>query len=378
MDWRLALFFYLSLFFYIKHSSSYSFNPILSIIFGFKFYEAEDDTGVSFVLLSTKPLTNAKIKGLRVKKLTEHTYMIVYGYYLELLAITASEIPTRLIKIDIDAPAQTVVENLFRTQRSEFINEDIEEIEFCASYNVQDGEIFSINPFDDEIGIINAIERPDAVPVWDPDDVSVHYFKALFTGEPASIGNPTLVWLQCFDRRQIINNEKSFFQVVTQPGNRFSVSTRPGFSLSDRLTAILVGDKLLFKSFFMLRRFFNMEEYFNEATREDLDNFIGNDIFHVENAEDFMMFADSAIKKKVSLIISSGILNDQPIENLIECAQKIGYQLGITNVNGDNKITMPNSKREVKQLLYFLDQGYFNSIITNELMLTNSKRPIRI
>ncbi|HGB4541447.1 TPA: Kiwa anti-phage protein KwaB-like domain-containing protein, partial [Salmonella enterica subsp. diarizonae serovar 50:k:z35] len=295
-----------------------------------------------------------------------------------LFAITDSEIPTRIIKIDIDAPAQTVVENLFRTQRSEFINEDIEEIEFCASYNVQDGEIFSINPFDDEIGIINAIERPDAVPVWDPDDVSVHYFKALFTGEPASNGNPTQVWLQCFDRRQIINNEKSFFQVVTQPGNRFSVSTRPGFSLSDRLTAILVGDKLLFKSFFMLRRFFNMEEYFNEATREDLDNFVGNDIFHVENAEDFMMFADSAIKKKVSLIISSGILNDQPIENLIECAQKIGYQLGITNVNGDNKITMPNSKREVKQLLYFLDQGYFNSIITNELMLTNSKRPIRI
>lgn len=297
---------------------------------------------------------------------------------MELFAITDSEIPTRIIKIDIDAPAQTVVENLFRTQRSEFINEDIEEIEFCASYNVQDGEIFSINPFDDEIGIINAIERPDAVPVWDPDDVSVHYFKALFTGKPASNGNPTQVWLQCFDRRQIINNEKSFFQVVTQPGNRFSVSTRPGFSLSDRLTAILVGDKLLFKSFFMLRRFFNMEEYFNEATREDLDNFIGNDIFHVENAEDFMMFADSAIKKKVSLIINSGILNDQPIENLIECAQKIGYQLGITNVNGDNKITMPNSKREVKQLLYFLDQGYFNSIITNELMLTNSKRPIRI
>ncbi|EBM6935915.1 TPA: DUF4868 domain-containing protein [Klebsiella variicola] len=297
---------------------------------------------------------------------------------MELFAITDSEIPTRIIKIDIDAPAQTVVENLFRTQRSEFINEDIEEIEFCASYNVQDGEIFSINPFDDEIGIINAIERPDAVPVWDPDDVSVHYFKALFTGEPASNGNPTQVWLQCFDRRQIINNEKSFFQVVTQPGNRFSVSTRPGFSLSDRLTAILVGDKLLFKSFFMLRRFFNMEEYFNEATREDLDNFIGNDIFHVENAEDFMTFADSAIKKKVSLIISSGILNDQPIENLIECAQKIGYQLGITDVNGANKITMPNSKREVKQLLYFLDQGYFNSIITNELMLTNSKRPIRI
>lgn len=77
MDWRLAIFFYLSLFFYIKHSSSYSFNPILSIFFKFKFYEAEDDTGVSFVLLTKEPLTNAKIKGLKVKKLTEHTYMVI-------------------------------------------------------------------------------------------------------------------------------------------------------------------------------------------------------------------------------------------------------------------------------------------------------------
>ena len=43
-----------------------------------------------------------------------------------------------------------------------------------------------------------------------------------------------------------------------------------------------MGDKLLFKSFFMLWRFFNMEKYFNEAIREDLDNFIDNDMFHVE------------------------------------------------------------------------------------------------
>ena len=50
----------------------------------------------------------------------------------------------------------------------------------------------------------------------------------------------------------------------------------------------------------MLRRFFfNMEEEsILMKLLEDLDNFIGNDIFHVENAEDFMMFADSAIKRK--------------------------------------------------------------------------------
>jgi hypothetical protein len=70
-----------------------------------------------------------------------------------------------------------------------------------------------------------------------------------------------------------------------------------------------------------------------------------------------MTFAYSAIKKKVSLIISSGILNDQLIVNLIECAQKIGYQLGITNVNGDNKITMPYSREISFTILYFIDSA---------------------
>ncbi|MCC8375495.1 MULTISPECIES: hypothetical protein [Photorhabdus] len=76
MNIKLAIFFYISLFFYIKHSSSYSFNPIVSVLFKYRFYEAEDDTGVSFVLMTKKPLLKAKIKGARVKKLTEHTYIL--------------------------------------------------------------------------------------------------------------------------------------------------------------------------------------------------------------------------------------------------------------------------------------------------------------
>lgn len=75
MDWKISAFFYISLFFYIKHSSSYSFNPIVSVLFGYKFYEAEDDTGISFVLMAKRPLLDAKISGMKVIKLTEHTYI---------------------------------------------------------------------------------------------------------------------------------------------------------------------------------------------------------------------------------------------------------------------------------------------------------------
>jgi len=172
---------------------------------------------------------------------------------MELFAITDSSIPRRIVKIDIDALAQPVVEEIFLNQEANFYGDDDEEVEFCASYSVRDNEYFVINGFDDEIGVLNAIQTPDAIPVWDPQEISVHYFKAIFSGIPEHDNHPAKVLIQAFDRRQIINNERSLFQMVTQPNNRFSVSNRPGFSLSDRLTALLIGEKLIFKSFFMLR-----------------------------------------------------------------------------------------------------------------------------
>jgi len=76
MDIRIASFFALSLFFYISFSGSYSFNPLLSF-WGYKYYEAEDDTGVSFVVLSKKPLLQASGNRFNLIKLTDYTYIAI-------------------------------------------------------------------------------------------------------------------------------------------------------------------------------------------------------------------------------------------------------------------------------------------------------------
>ncbi|HEN3478786.1 TPA: hypothetical protein U5D84_000390 [Yersinia enterocolitica] len=73
-----AIFFYLSLLFYISFSENYNFNPLLSL-HGYKFYEAEDDTGVGFVLISKKVITDIKDKSFTVIKLTDYTYLHVEG-----------------------------------------------------------------------------------------------------------------------------------------------------------------------------------------------------------------------------------------------------------------------------------------------------------
>ncbi|HFV0165104.1 TPA: hypothetical protein ACM39E_004764 [Escherichia coli] len=73
-----ALFFYLSLLFYISFSENYNFNPVLSLI-GYKFYEAEDDTGVGFVLISKSVITDIKDIKFTVIQLTDYTFLHVKG-----------------------------------------------------------------------------------------------------------------------------------------------------------------------------------------------------------------------------------------------------------------------------------------------------------
>lgn len=74
--WQYAAFFYASLITYVSFSENYNFNPLLSIL-GYKFYEAEDDTGVGFVLISKKVITDAQGVNFEVIQLTDYTYIHV-------------------------------------------------------------------------------------------------------------------------------------------------------------------------------------------------------------------------------------------------------------------------------------------------------------
>ncbi|MCE9886358.1 hypothetical protein [Obesumbacterium proteus] len=74
--WQYAAFFYISLVFYICFSENYNFNPLISLL-GYKFYEAEDDTGVGFVLISKEVITNLKDRDFEVIQLTDYTFLHV-------------------------------------------------------------------------------------------------------------------------------------------------------------------------------------------------------------------------------------------------------------------------------------------------------------
>lgn len=76
MDWRISLFFYLSLFFYIHFSESYYFNPLLSML-GYHFYEVGDKNGMTLLLVSKEVMLNANGVNVKVIRLSDYTYIAV-------------------------------------------------------------------------------------------------------------------------------------------------------------------------------------------------------------------------------------------------------------------------------------------------------------
>lgn len=75
----MTIFFFACLILYTLFSQSYNFNPLLSL-FGYKFYEAQDSTGVGFVLLSKITLESIDPKkSVNVKQLCDYIYIYYNG-----------------------------------------------------------------------------------------------------------------------------------------------------------------------------------------------------------------------------------------------------------------------------------------------------------
>ncbi|MBK4309138.1 DUF4868 domain-containing protein, partial [Enterobacter hormaechei] len=247
-------------------------------------------------------------------------------------------------------------------------------VEFSGGYITSGDEFFVIPDFDDVIAVLDAINNPTAIPEWEPEDISVFNIIALFSGYPEENEKPAIALIQSFDKRQVIDNRRTIFHKPFQAGNTFCQSAEHGIVIDNKLTAILTGTELKFKSFHMLRRIFDVDAYFREATNEELTTFSSHEKFSVAQGFDLTTIADSVIRKKVSLINKSRILEDYSVTELRISAAEIGVVLDTENAGEFEKIKMPQIRKDVKRLLHFLDEDYFTSHITRTLYRANSKR----
>jgi hypothetical protein len=252
----------------------------------------------------------------------------------------------------------------FATQLQAFQTGIVDTIPFDGRYAPDEGELLVIEEFEDVDGLVDAVNNPLAFDQFDPQIHSLDSVKALFA---ALDGNANQILIQYFERRRLV--AKGF--TIFYSGDTFQKMTDAGLALDTKLLAVLEGSDLKFQSFHFLRRVFDLSEYFNEATDEEITSFANHEKLHVEDVAAFIASAGPLVRKKISLIQQSGVLNSVTTEQIVASAQEFNIDV---QTNAEGNIVVPSNKTELRRLLRFLDEDYYASPLSQTRYVSNSKR----
>jgi hypothetical protein len=287
---------------------------------------------------------------------------------MALFAMMNKNSAVKVYRIDTDKKTDADIVETFHNQQLYFEAHHCTELPFEAGYKPSYNECSVINKFTDATDLLDAVKRSTAMPVWDKN-IGLENITALFMAtEYPNVKNR--IAIQSFSKKQILNASKYLWL----RNNVFSLSDLMGFNLDDKLVAIIEDDKIKFRNFNNLRSIFDMNKYFSLATEKELESFVKQPIFDLPQGFDLNNLADTVIRKKVTLINESGILTKHTMAEITGAATTLKFDLKTSGTGAKTQIVMPSTKKEIKELLDFLDEDYFNSEITKQRFRSNSKR----
>ena len=264
-------------------------------------------------------------------------------------------------RIPVTGLLQNEISTFFEGQKDRFCSER-DKVDFTGSYNVAEGEIFRISDYPIREDLINSLRNPLNCDRLDLGE-DCPQVKALFAGE---WNDNEYICFQVLDSRKMLS--KKF--TLLNSGDTYTKLESPGIILQDKLTAIFEGNELLFYSYHNTRRFLDLSNYYTEATDVDFEAFAGNDLFEVDDNDLFKRNADSIIRKKIALLQKNNVLDSLTIDDISQTAQEYSVSLNIR----DGKIIIPDDKKQLKELVRFLDEDYGQGPLTHRKYITNSKQ----
>lgn len=265
-------------------------------------------------------------------------------------------------RIPLTGSIQNEVSEFFLRQKENFCV-DKEKVDFTGSYNVDiREEVLRISNYSIEDELTNSLQNPLSYDILNLREESLR-IMALLAGE---WNDEKYICFQVFDSRKVL--DKGFTLIHSQ--NTYTKLQDPGIILQDKLTALFEEDELLFYSYYNTRRFLDLSNYYKEATDSDLDAFVDNDLFEVENKDLFKYNSDSIIRKRIALLQKNNVLGNLGIDDIRRTAQEYGVSINIEN----SKIVIPDNRKELKKFIRFLDEDYFTAPLTKRKCITNSKQ----
>lgn len=247
---------------------------------------------------------------------------------------------------------------------------------FHADYTARPelNEYIEIKGFSIPDAIREAIDNPLSIDTYKPDKNELPSIRALFVGETKE-GEYSLS-LQKFRTAQYL---KASGIHIAYGSNTFvddslsiwsKVMKGVGLTVLPSVDAAFLNGSLCFNSLFFAKQIFDLTDYYIEASKPEIEEFVSLDGLYVENPDLIVNEMNSWERRKIASIRGARIIEEHSLGELVSSALELKYELPTR----DNKLIIPSDKKERRRLFRFLDEDVYRGLLTGSIYETNSKK----
>lgn len=267
-----------------------------------------------------------------------------------------------LYRFLIDPSDVQSIATLFIAKRDKFIGDGIEQIEFNGQFKPDDGEALYVDmeipacfaPIPDNVHEINLIDLSQKLKI----KTIVLYHDGDY-------------YFQCFANRFIC--KRNAIAMVCSRNTFVSLKNPHAFTIEDAIDGFYHDGRFYFKSFAKAKQIFDLKDFYKEVTDQELQGIFEGDKFAGTDIEWLKKHADSIMRKQITMLKKSGLLDSIDISkrDFKTWARKAQIP---KSVYENGHIVLPHNKKECKAVLAFLCEDVFEGYFSKQIYQSNSKR----
>lgn len=280
---------------------------------------------------------------------------------------------TELRVLDIHQSLRDFLYKKFSKQLDVFISKE-EEIDFTVNVKPEYDEHFRIRsyPLPEWLEGMSSRNIPDQhrYSVADKRSTDLITSVIVFTSDVHNNSNNELMLFQNITKSSIITPSR-LLPLISDRNLYFNEN--PGFlRIGDKIDAVYLVDKkkLLFDSFYIVRRFLPLDKYYRIASDPDIHDVVNHELFECENINAILSNATQSMRRRFAKVKDSKILDEVSTDEITEQAEIFGINVEIR----DGKIMFPFLKSETMDFLKLISEEVFLSIFGKEPRETTDVR----
>lgn len=272
-----------------------------------------------------------------------------------------------LKRVKTNGDVQKTLEGVFAAQEQDFYAGVDQEVLFDGGWKPEKNELLMAPVTPEMLALLEAAKgNLTALHEINAPNFSNEGIRALAVLAGAPDNRKLLI--QNFSARQILGRGIS----MIWDGDTFTKLEAPAFSIGTALAGVVDAQYVRFKSFTNIKMIFDLANLYQEASNAEIDIFAQHATLQIGDVDAFKGVADQTIRKLVHAVCSKGVLDTYDLTAISAAAHAQNFQLVITG----NRIQMPGDRAGAKQLMHFLDEGFFRGPLSGDAYITNSKRKV--